>query len=334
MVAATSAVVAGCSPPLVVYGTQVYPELPGALAAILAFAAITTSRPRAASTAGAVIAIVAMPWLSVKYAPVAAVLGVGLFVSLWRARQRSLMFGAVAAFAGSAVAFAVVHIALYGGLTPYAAGTHFGDELSVMGDDPVAFGRFQRVTGLLVDRDFGLAAWQPLFLLTMPAVGVWLVRARGTERWLLASAIGAGWATAAFAALTMHGWWWPGRQTIVVLPLCVVAIVSLVASWSDRAQKVALAVGLFGPWSFGWVVGGVLAGRHTLIVDFDRSADPVGWVWRHLLPDLRADTVAHDALHVVWAAVLVASVVVMARRARESAGVRAGVAVPLMEVAA
>ena len=50
-VAAVSAVIAGCSPPLVVYGTQIYPEVPGALAATLAFAAITTPRPRTASTA-------------------------------------------------------------------------------------------------------------------------------------------------------------------------------------------------------------------------------------------------------------------------------------------
>lgn len=334
VVAATAAVIAGCSPPLVVYGTQIYPELPGALAALLAFAAITTPRPRASSTAGAVLAIVAMPWLSVKYAPVAVVLAVGLLVSLWRSRRESLVVGAAAAFAVSAVVFAIVHLALYGGLTPYAAGTHFGDELSVMGDEPARLGRLQRVTGLLVDRDFGLAAWQPLFLLTVPAIAVWTVRARGTTRWLLTCAVGAGWATAAFAALTMHGWWWPGRQTIVVLPLCVVAIVSLVASWSERAQRVVLAVALFGPWSFGWLVGGVRGGRHTLIVDFDRSADPVGWTWRHVLPDLRADTLAHDALHVVWAAVLVASAVLAARRARTSPAVRSGIVARALEVPA
>jgi hypothetical protein len=281
-----------------------------------------------------VIAIVAMPWLSVKYAPVAVVLAVGLLVSLWRSRRESLVVGAAAAFAVSAVVFAIVHLARYGGLTPYAAGTHFGDELSVMGDEPARLGRLQRVTGLLVDRDFGLAAWQPLFLLTVPAIAVWTVRARGTTRWLLTCAVGAGWATAAFAALTMHGWWWPGRQTIVVLPLCVLAIVSLVASWSERAQRVVLAVALFGPWSFGWLVGGVLGGRHTLIVDFDRSADPVGWTWRHVLPDLRADTLAHDALHVVWAAVLVASAVLAARRARTSPAVRSGIVARALEVPA
>ena len=176
------------------------------------------TRPRRSSLR-AVIAIVAMPWLSVKYTPVAAVLATGLLVSLRRSRRGSLTFGAAAAFIASAVVFAVVHVALYGGLTPYAAGTHFGDELSVMGDDPARLGRFQRVTGLLVDRDFGLAAWQPLFLLTMPAIAVWSVRARGSARWLLTCAVGgeAG-RPRCFAALTMHGWWWPGRQTIVVHP--------------------------------------------------------------------------------------------------------------------
>ena len=74
-----------------------------------------------------------------------------------------------------------------------------------------------------------------------------------------------------------------------------VAIVSLVSSWSVRAQRIVLAVGLFGPWSFAWLVGGVFVGRHTLVFDFDRSADPVGWVRRHLLPDLRGHQRCSDS---------------------------------------
>ena len=33
-----------------------------------------------------------------------------------------------------------------------------------------------------------------------------------------------GWATATWLALTMQGYWWSGRQTVVVLPLAVLAV--------------------------------------------------------------------------------------------------------------
>ena len=60
--------------PLAVYGQQVYPELPGALAALVAVAALTAPRPTPRTLSVLALAIVALPWLSVKYAPVAAAL--------------------------------------------------------------------------------------------------------------------------------------------------------------------------------------------------------------------------------------------------------------------
>ena len=75
------------------------------------------------------------------------------------------------------VAFVAVHLAIYGGVTPYAAGSHFADgELTVVGDDPDYVGRSRRLVGLLVDRDFGLAAWQPAWLLLVPAVAALAAR--------------------------------------------------------------------------------------------------------------------------------------------------------------
>ena len=65
--------------PLTVYGTQVYPELPAALAVTIAVGALLGRSRRGAIVAG--VAVVALPWLSVKYAPVAAVLAA---LALWR----------------------------------------------------------------------------------------------------------------------------------------------------------------------------------------------------------------------------------------------------------
>jgi hypothetical protein len=64
---ATAALAAGvlaCSPPLAVYGSQIYPELPAALAVLAAVAALTSTGPpgrRATLVVGATV--VALPWL-------------------------------------------------------------------------------------------------------------------------------------------------------------------------------------------------------------------------------------------------------------------------------
>ena len=58
--------------PLAVYGTQVYPELPAALAVDARDRGADRSARPARALLGAGVCIVALPWLSVKYAPVAA----------------------------------------------------------------------------------------------------------------------------------------------------------------------------------------------------------------------------------------------------------------------
>ena len=60
----------GAAPPLCSYGSQIYPEVPAALAVVLAVATATGTRSRWNSI-GFVLAITALPWLSIKYLPVA-----------------------------------------------------------------------------------------------------------------------------------------------------------------------------------------------------------------------------------------------------------------------
>jgi len=57
---------ATCTAPLAVYGQQVYPELPAALAALVAVAALTAPRPTPRTLTVLALAIIALPWLSVK----------------------------------------------------------------------------------------------------------------------------------------------------------------------------------------------------------------------------------------------------------------------------
>ncbi|MET0832777.1 MAG: hypothetical protein ABWZ62_02275, partial [Actinomycetota bacterium] len=172
------------------------------------------------------------------------------------------------------VAFLVLHRWWYGGWTPYAAGDHFvGGELSVVGTEPDYLGRSRRLLGLLVDRGFGLAAWQPAWLLALPALAVML--ARRPRGWAaVAVPLAAGWLVATFVALTMHGWWFAGRQVVVVLPLAALAV----AWWigPDHRRRVLLAVaGGVGVLAQLWLVatfvaltmhGWWFAGRQVVVV--------------------------------------------------------------------
>jgi hypothetical protein len=283
--------------PLAVYATQVYPELPGALALTLGLGAVL-GLPSKRCAWGAGLAITAMPWLSVKYAPAAAVLAL---VALWRLRsERRLAVGLLGGLAVSGVAFAVGHHLLYGGLTPYATGDHFvGGELTVMGVKPDYLGRTQRLVGLFVDRNWGLAAWQPAWLLVLPALGA-VLRRRPPWWPAVVLPLAAGWAVATWSALTMHGFWWSGRQTVVVLPMAVL----LVAWWAGRSWLVGGLV--LGATTWWWLVVDGLRHRITWVVHVTTTGAPVHRLLAPLLPDMRLPQASDWARYGAWCAAAVA----------------------------
>lgn len=306
--------------PLTAYGVQVYPELPAALAVTGAVAALTGPLDRRGRWL-LVATVVALPWLSVKYAPVAAVLVAIGGWRVWQRCDRRALRGPAVGLALAGLAYLVVHRIVYGGWTAYASGDHFvGGELTVVGSDPDYPGRSQRLLGLLVDRGFGLAAWAPVFLLAVPALAA-LLRRRPPGWDALVLPLAAGWATATWVALTMHGYWWPGRQTVVVLPCAVLAVAwwaagsrsggtsaRLGAHWCRQNGRLGLVAGLgvAGMVLWGWVVVEVLRERLRLIIDFEQTRDPLYRAWRRVLPDLRVPTAATPWLMGAWGVVLAA----------------------------
>jgi hypothetical protein len=283
--------------PLAVYATQVYPELPGALALTLGLGA-ALGPPSKRCAWGVGLAVTAMPWLSVKYAPAAAVLAVVALVRLWP-RDRRLAACLVGGLAVSGAAFALGHLAIYGGLTPYATGDHFvGGELTVVGTRPHYLGRTQRLVGLFVDRNWGLAAWQPAWLLVLPALGA-VLRRRPPWWPAVVLPLAAGWAVATWTALTMHGYWWSGRQTVVVLPMAVL----LVAWW---CRPVWLVAGLVaGATTWWWLVVDGLTHRITWVVHVTAAGSPVHRLLAPLLPDQRAPGTWDQVRFAAWCVVAV-----------------------------
>jgi hypothetical protein len=241
---------------------------------------------------------------------VAAVLVALALARLRRAPRAAVVVMAALAIQG--VAYLVGHRLIYGGWTAYAAGDHFVQtgEFSVVGVHPDYVGRSRRLVGLLVDREFGLAAWAPAWLLLPAAIGAFV--RRRPPGWLVVGLTAlAGWLVATFVALTMHGWWWPGRQVVVIVPLLVV----LLAWWVAHVPwaRVALVVGaVLGTFSWLWTEVEAITRRHTLVVDFMNTSNPWYRAWRHVLPDGRSPTTADNVLTVVWLVALVAIGVVAA----------------------
>ncbi|MDY7103791.1 MAG: hypothetical protein S0880_21620 [Actinomycetota bacterium] len=305
--------------PLATYGTQVYPEMAAGLAVLVMVAGLTTpldgrSDERAVlwSTLLTMAAIVALPWLAVKYVPVAAVGGLALLVRL-RDRPR-LVVWVVAGAAAAGVVYLGLHQWIYGGWTVYSTGDHFTEtgEFSVVGTEVDVLGRTRRLIGLLVDRGFGIAAWSPVWFLLPVAVAAGVVR-RAPDRWLLAAIVAVTWLNATYVALTMHGWWVPGRQLVVGLPAAAI----LLACWAEvsaRRLGAIAGLGVLGLVNWLWLAFEATTDRRTLIVDF---ADTAAWPYRllaPLLPDGLRASATDDVLLVVWAVVIVAATVLAVRR--------------------
>ncbi|MBY5161728.1 hypothetical protein [Salsipaludibacter albus] len=294
--------VAFASWPLAAHATQVYPEMAAGLAVVLGTGAVTARRLHLRHVVVLVLAVVALPWLAVKYAPVAAALAAA---ALWRLRSRPRVVAAtVAVLAVAGVVYLVVHQVVWTGWTVYASADHFVErgEFSVVGFAPDPIGRSRRLVGLLLGRDFGLVVWQPAFLVVPAGVAVGLRDRVGRVLVLVAA---AGWLTATFVALTMQGWWVPGRQVVLVLPLLVV----LVATWLDRSPRpwavpVTAVLGALGLVTGGWLVVDGLSGALTWVVDFASVGDPLHGLRRAVLPDYLRVTGRTWALQAAWTCAL------------------------------
>lgn len=289
------------SPPLAVYGQQIYPELPAA-GVVLAVVAAGTGRLGARGLSVAVAGLIALPWLSVKYVPVAGVLALLLLWRLARGGRLAATLGLTGLLSLAAVANLALHQVFWGGLTVYASGDHFTEtgELSVMGVEPDFAGRSLRLVALMVDRGYGLAAWAPVWLLAVVAVAALLRRRPPGTAWLLLP-LATGWAVATWVAFTMHGFWWPGRQVVVVLPLAAVALLWWAEHLAGRAWRpLALALAGLGVLATATLLVDGWARELTWVSGFQAVDDPAYALLRRLLPDYRAMASGDWARHLAW----------------------------------
>jgi hypothetical protein len=255
--ALAAAAAVGLSPPLLAYGSAVYPE-PSAGAALAGAALLAVRLEGRASRRDAVACFAllgALPWLGISFAAAALLIGYVAARPLWRAGRRTLAVGSVELALFSAALYVGINEALFGGPTPYAA---LGPGESATGASfPVGYlERSYRLVALFIDRDFGLLRWAPVLLLGFAGLW-WLWRAhrdrlaravpqlREVEltAGLCAGTLGVQLLVAAFLAPAMFGFWFPARHLLAALPLAI-PLVALGLRHAPRAGSALAALTL------------------------------------------------------------------------------------------
>ena len=225
-----------------IYATEIYPEFPAALALVVALLVATRrGRPGIYDALYLAAAVTAMCWLGSKYAAlVLPVAGYFLLRANWPARIALTAVGGV-----SAALFAWFHLHVFGGLTPYGVNVVYSqwNTVQILGGHVEFADRYYRLWGLFVDRRFGIGRWAPLLLAAAPALALLVMKT--WEHRLVLVLIVIQLLIATFVAITMMGWWFPGRTMLTVLPLFVIPLALLAnrAGWFGKIFLIVLAAG-------------------------------------------------------------------------------------------
>lgn len=270
-----AALAVGLSAPFVAYGSAVYPEL--VAGAVLAGATLLAARLEQSISPSAAFGCFALlgtlPWLGTKLVPAGLVIGAFALRSLLSAHRRTLALGSVEVSAFSVALYVAINEALYGGPTPYAADVP--GQTATDADFPAGYlDRAYRLVALMLDRDYGLLRWAPVFLLAFG--GLWLLyrsRREGLGRvapgvregervaLMCAGALGAQLLVAAFLAPTMFGFWFPPRHLLAALVLAI----PLIAWGLRRAPRTGTALALLSVAASTWLYVDVRLGSGGLV---------------------------------------------------------------------
>jgi len=311
--------------PLFTYTTQVYPDLPAALAIVLA--AECLARPPSARRLGTASALCgALVWLTARAWFAAGGLGLVVAIVALRARSPRLILAGALPFAALLLANAWVDKALFDAFLPNEGYFAIRDQQTVLAFTPQI-----GIPGLLVDRTFGLLARAPLYALAFfGAVPLWR-RGRSLGSAALA-ALALAWLFELVYVGDVRYWWADGSPSsryllsTLALPLCALAaglerlrgdagrlLVAAAAGWSALMTfALALLPGLRYDLAAAAVTGapGDLWSRLTFVL----RADPA-----LLFPSLVRAAPQDALLAGSWLLLLLALAYAGARRPRGGA---------------
>jgi hypothetical protein len=233
------------TPPVLWYAFQIYPELPGALATIVAVRQLLAAGVRRSTGLGyaaTALALAALPFLSGRFVLVWAVLIVAVAVRARRSRSGGWLT-VLAAGLVALLAYLGANALAYGSASPAAS---YQGETAIGVDPAFLFERSARgLLGWLLDMQRGLLWWSPVYVLAFAGL-VRLARARSAAVLLVAAPLGVTLAASALWGGFWLAWEMGPRFLVVALPAAGAAMASAWAPLFRRVGAHSLAVALFG----------------------------------------------------------------------------------------
>ena len=310
-VAFTATLAVALTMPMAAFPFQFYPEVAGGILLFLLLGYVVRPAGGAAAAFAAGATAGYLPWLHVRFGALALVLAVAAGLALRRDARRTWAFGI-----GFAVLLGCLSLYVYritGSLLPTA--------LYYTEDAPSALsvaGAVRSSWGYLLDRDWGVLAHAPLYLVALPGYW-WLVQRRPGIGWLSVLLpwcliVPAGGHALAAAAST------PMRLIVAVVPLAAVPLAEVLSRCGAR-QGFRVVFGLLAVLSLHNALAYNL--HHVKgvgpLVDWSFS----GWKTHLLFPAASRSawevSAANGGLLILWflvLAVLVAAPALAAARAR------------------
>jgi len=230
--------------PIYVLASMSFVEPIGTLIMIFVVRAVLMERLTRARIVVASIGVAIVPWVHMRFAPVAVSLGLLLLWRVWRDHGRGSVRPYVPALAPlvlSAVLLEVFTIAFYGEINPMAPQRIYG--VSVF-DVPLHEG----FTGTLFDRNYGLVTAYPIFLLVLPGILLAARRSHQRTNAVLAAVI----VPAMVLACTSTTWWGSynpaGRYPSIIVPLLsfyVAVVLQQIDRWYTTCAAILLGIGAY-----------------------------------------------------------------------------------------
>ncbi len=283
--------VVALSPPILHYAGLIFAEIPAALVvATVLRRGREPDKLSPAATAGLATACAFLPWLNVRFVALTVILLLYLLVRPNRTRLVALALPTLISAAG----VAAYHWILYG----------FWDPRLVYGRRPEfsIAALPEGIQGLLLDQEFGLLVYAPVFALAVP--GLFFLRKLGRRVTLISLALVAAiFFTAASWHMWRGGWNPPARFLVpIVAPLALA-----IASAATRVRPAALA--MLVAWGI-WL--GAAGAWDPTLVHRDRDgtaplfrAHSGAVEWTTLLPAFVLAENDRHSLALIWGGLLI-----------------------------
>lgn len=230
--------------PIYVFAPMSFVEPIGTLAVIFALRAVLMERLGPARLVVASTGLALSPWVHMRFAPFAVILGLLLLWRVWRDHRRQSIWPYVQCLAPLVLSVALIEIftiARYGSVDPMAPQTILGASVF---DVPLAKG----LSGTLFDRKYGLITNFPVFLLVLPGLLLTLNRAHLRLNVILMAVI----VPYTVMSTTFTMWWGaynpPARFISVLVPVFayyIAVVLQRVNGWFATGTAVLLGAAAY-----------------------------------------------------------------------------------------